>query len=63
MMNIDFKYKVGQSVFYKNKRYEILSRHYMQTSNNEIVKYNLRSDEDFQPNIWEDEIEVLKIIK
>ena len=63
MMNVNFKYQVGQSVFYKNKRYEILSRHYMQTFNNEIVKYNLRSDEDFQPNIWEDEIEVLKIIK
>ena len=63
MMNVNFKYQVGQSVFYKNKRYEILSRYYMQTSNNEIVKYNLRSDEDFQPNIWEDEIEVLKIIK
>ena len=63
MMNVNFKYQVGQSVFYKNKRYEILSRHYMQRSNNAIVKYSLRSDEDFQPNIWEDEIEVLKIIK
>ena len=38
MMNVNFKYQVGQSVFYKNKRYEILSRHYMQTSNNEILK-------------------------
>ena len=63
-MEINFKYKVGQKVFYENGQYEILSRHYMETKNNtKIIKYNLRAGDDFIPNVWEDDLRVLSIIK
>lgn len=62
-MRIDFKYRIGQRVFYNNKQYEILSRHYMETHNNQILKYNLRAGDDFQPNVWESDISTLSIIK
>ena len=42
-MEINFKYNVGQKVFYENEQYEILSRHYMETKNAKIIKYNLRA--------------------
>lgn len=63
MLNIHFKYKVGQNVFYKNKLYTILSRQYLETSKDFIIKYNLRAKEDFQPNIWESELNTISIIK
>lgn len=62
-MRIDFKYRIGQRVFYNNKQYEILSRHYMETHNNQILKYNLRAGDDFQPNVWESDIKTLQVIK
>nr|DAJ02149.1 MAG TPA: hypothetical protein [Caudoviricetes sp.] len=43
--------------------YTILSRHYVETYNNEVVKYNLRSGNDFQPNVWEEDLTVLSIVK
>ena len=62
-MGINFRYKVGQKVFYENEQYEILSRHYMETHNNQIIKYNLRSGDDFIPNVWEDDIKTLHLVK
>lgn len=62
-MEIRFKYKVGQKVFYENEQYEILSRHYMETKNAKIIKYNLRAGDDFIPNVWESDIKTLQVIK
>ena len=66
-MEINFKYSIGQKVFYENEQYEILSRHYMETKNTKIVKYNLtRSDgydREFIPNVWEQDLTTLQVIK
>ena len=62
-MELNFKYKVGQKVFYENEQYEILSRHYMETKNAKIIKYNLRAGEEFIPNVWESDIKTLQVIK
>lgn len=62
-MEIRFKYKVGQKVFYENEQYEILSRHYMETKNAKIIKYNLRAGDEFIPNVWESDIKTLQVIK
>ena len=62
-MEIRFKYNVGQKVFYENEQYEILSRHYMETKNAKIIKYNLRAGDDFIPNVWEQNLTTLQVIK
>lgn len=62
-MEIRFRYNVGQKVFYENEQYEILSRHYMETKNAKIIKYNLRAGEEFIPNVWESDIKTLQVIK
>lgn len=63
-MEINFKYKISQKVFYEGTKYEILSRCYMETSmGTKIIKYNLRSGDDFVPNVWESDIKTLQVIK
>ena len=62
-MEINFKYNVGQKVFYENEQYEILSRHYMETKNAKIIKYNLRAGDEFIPNVWEQNLTALQVIK
>ena len=62
-MEIHFKFSVGQKVFYENEQYEILSRHYMETKNAKIIKYNLRAGDEFIPNVHEPELSTLQIIK
>ena len=62
-MEVIFKYRVGQKVFYEDKLYEILSRHYMETSHNKITKYNLRAEDEFIPNVWESDLKSLSIVK
>lgn len=62
-MEIRFKYNVGQKVFYENEQYEILSRHYMETKNAKIIKYNLRAGDEFIPNVWEQDLTTLQVIK
>lgn len=62
-MELNFKYKVGQKVFYENEQYEILSRHYMETKNVKIIKYNLRAGDEFISNVWESDIKTLQVIK
>ena len=62
-MEINFKYNIGQIVFYENEQYEILSRHYMETKNAKIIKYNLRAGDEFIPNVWENCLKVLSVIK
>lgn len=62
-MEINFKYNVGQKVFYESEQYEILSRHYMETKNAKIIKYNLRAGDDFIPNVWENCLSTLSLVK
>ena len=62
-MEINFKYNIGQKVFYENEQYEILSRHYMETKNAKIIKYNLRAGDEFIPNVWENCLSTLQVIK
>ena len=62
-MEVIFKYQIGQRVFYDGKLYEILSRHYMETSHNKIIKYNLRAEDEFIPNVWESDLKALSIVK
>ena len=62
-MEIRFRYNVGQKVFYENAQYEILSRHYMETKNAKIIKYNLRAGDEFIPNVWENCLRVLSVVK
>ena len=62
-MEINFKYNVGQKVFYENEQYEILSRHYMETKNAKIIKYNLRAGDEFIPTVWEQDLTTLQVIK
>ena len=45
-MSIKFKYEVGQHVYWNDKLCQILSRSYMETSKNNIIKYNLRCHAD-----------------
>ena len=62
-MIIDFKYNIGQYVYWNDKLCQILSRSYMETSKNNIIKYNLRCDKEFYPNVQEDELNTFLIIK
>ena len=66
-MEIKFKYKIGQIVFYNGRRYKVLSRCYLETCAQKIVKYNLVSPElndtgGYEPNVWEEDIYTLKLV-
>ena len=67
-MDVTFKYKIGQLVYYNNHLYRVLSRAYFETCAQKIVKYNLVSpeaDDDYgyEPNVWEDDIKTLWRVK
>ena len=66
-MEINFKYKIGQLVYYNNHLYRVLSRCYLETYTQKIVKYNLKSTDDtevygYVTNIWEEDIYTLKLV-
>ena len=66
-MEINFKYKIGQIVFYNGRRYKVISRCYLETCAQKIVKYNLKSTDDtevygYVTNIWEEDIYTLKLV-
>ena len=66
IVTIKFKFDLKQKVFYQGEQYIILSRSYMQTSSGkEAIKYNLKAaDKDiYLPNIFEEELKVLKVVK
>ena len=67
-MDVTFKYKIGQLVYYNNHLYRVLSRCYLETCAQKIVKYNLispgSSDSNiYEPNVWEDDIKTLWRVK
>ena len=62
-MQINFKYNVGQTVFYNQHKCKVLARTYMETSSGQqIIKYNLKSKDRFIPNVWEEDISILQLI-
>ena len=67
-MDVTFKYKIGQLVYYNDHLYRVLSRAYFETKDVSVNKYNLRSVDDnsingYEPNVWEDDIKTLRRIK
>ena len=67
-MEVTFKYKIGQLVYYNNHLYRVLSRAYFETKDVKVNKYNLRSVDDhsidgYEPNGWEDDIKTLRRVK
>ena len=67
-MDVTFKYKIGQLVYYNNHLYRVLSRAYFETKDVKVNKYNLRSVDDhdisgYKPNVWEDDIKTLCSVK
>ena len=62
-MSIDFKYEIGQHVYWNDKLCQVLSRSYMETTKNIIIKYNLKDGENFYPNVWEDDLRSLYVVK
>ena len=68
IMDVTFKYKIGQLVYYNNHLYRVLSRAYFETKDVSVNKYNLRSVDDhsingYEPNVWEDDIKTLWRVK
>ena len=66
-MEVNFKYKIGQLVYYNKQLYRILSRSYVETASHKIVKYNLRKPNDkevdsYVANVWEEDIYTLKLV-
>ena len=66
-MEINFKYKIGQLVYYNNHLYRVISRCYLETKDKKINKYNLRSVDNmdmngYEPNVWEEDIYTLKLV-
>ena len=67
-MEVAFKYKIGQLVYYNNHLYRVLSRAYLETKDVKVNKYNLRSVDNhdisgYEPNVWEDDIKTLWRVK
>ena len=67
-MEVTFKYKIGQLVYYNNHLYRVLSRAYFETDKIKVNKYNLRSVDihdisGYEPNVWEDDIKTLWRVK
>lgn len=62
-MKLMFKYKIGQHVYFDNKLCEIISRTYMETKKNNIIKYNLKCGEEYWPNVWESELSTFSVVK
>ena len=67
-MEVAFKYKIGQLVYYNNHLYRVLSRAYFETKGVRVNKYNLRNVDNrdvngYESNVWEDDIKTLRRVK
>ena len=61
-MEINFKYKIGQMVYYNDHLYRVISRCYLETKDKNVIKYNLKSKDGFIPNVWEEDISILQLV-
>ena len=67
-MEITFKYKIGQLVYYNGHLYKVLARMYFETKCVRINKYNLinidnRDINGYESDVWEDNIKTLWRVK
>ena len=67
-MEVAFKYKIGQLVYYNNHLYRVLSRAYFETKWVRVNKYNLKNVDgcdinEYEPNVWEEDIKTLWRVK
>ena len=65
-MIIEFKYDIGQKVFYNDEMWSIIAQRVVRTKYMTILSYNLKkvaSYTEYADNIWENEISTLQIIK
>ena len=65
-MVVEFKYDVGQKIFYDNEMWSVVAQKVIKTKNITVLSYNLRkvaSHTEYVNDIWEDEISTLQIIK
>ena len=66
-MVVDFRYSIGQKVFYDREHWEVVSQCFLRTRQNDIIYYNLKNIKNpqrFVPNVWQHELSpVIEIIK
>lgn len=65
-MAIEFKYDIGQKVFYNDEMWSIIAQKIIRTKHATILSYNLKkvaSLTEYAESIWEDEISTLQVIK
>ena len=65
-MVIEFKYDIGQKVFYNDEMWSIIAQRVVRTRHMTILSYNLKkvsSYTEYAESIWEDEISTLQVIK
>ena len=65
-MVVEFKYDVGQKIFYNNEMWSVVAQKVLKTKNITVLSYNLRkvaSHTEYINDVWESEISTLQIIK
>ena len=65
-MVVEFKYDVGQKIFYDNEMWSVVAQKVLKTKNITVSSYNLRkvaSHTEYINDVWESEISTLQIIK
>lgn len=65
-MVVEFKYDVGQKIFYDNEMWSVVAQKVLKTKNITVLSYNLRkvaSHTEYINDVWESEISTLQIIK
>ena len=65
-MVVEFKYDVGQKIFYNDEMWSVVAQKVLKTKNITVLSYNLRkvaSHTEYINDVWESEISTLQIIK
>ena len=65
-MVVEFKYDVGQKIFYDNEMWSIVAQKVLKTKNITVLSYNLKkvaSHTEYVNDVWESEISTLQVIK
>ena len=65
-MVVEFKYDVGQKIFYDNEMWSVVAQKVLKTKNITVLSYNLKkvdSHTEYVNDVWESEISTLQIIK
>lgn len=65
-MVVEFKYDVGQKIFYDNEMWSVVAQKVLKTKNITVLSYNLKkvaSHTEYVNDVWESEISTLQVIK